>query len=108
MQGTVLDQRGAGDNLGCVCQSGAAGADWRKVKGRSSSLGERRCSDAQEISSGQRKGLIWQQQSKCSYRKKEKGNELFQDDPLKDFLSTKVISLERTTLKQHVIRGFVM
>ncbi len=71
LQGMV--QRGAGDNLCCVCQSGAERADWRRAGGRSSSLGGKRCSDGQEISSGQRTILIWQQQKRCSYRKQRTG-----------------------------------
>lgn len=73
MQGMVLGQRGAGDNLCFVYQSGAEWADWRMAGVRSSSLGGRRCSDGREVSSGRRTSLIWQQQSRYSYTDQRKG-----------------------------------
>lgn len=38
-------------------------ADWRRVGGRSSSLGGMMCSDVQEVSSEQWAALPWQQQN---------------------------------------------
>lgn len=72
-QGMILGQRGAGGNLCCVCRRGAEGADWWRVAGRNSSLGEKRCSGAQDVSSGLKTSLIWQQQRRYSYRKQGQG-----------------------------------
>lgn len=73
-------QRKLLDDLSCV-----DGADWRRVGGRSSSLGGRRCSDGRDVSSGQRTGLIWQQQRGYSCRGGKNGRLDCQDDPCNDF-----------------------
>lgn len=77
-------QRKVLDDLSCV-----DGADWRRVGGRSSSLGGRRCSDGRGVSSGQRTGLIWQQQRGNSCREGKNGRLDFQDDPLNDVYISK-------------------
>lgn len=69
LQGMVLGQHGAGDNLYWLGQSGVELADWKRAGGRSSSLGGRRCSDGRDVSSDQRISQIWQQQNRYSYRK---------------------------------------